>query len=52
MHGHNQEGTNTILFQNSFKLMFDKYIKHYYAFNEWKVSQFIFLQKVEILWNV
>jgi hypothetical protein len=34
MHGHSQEGTNTILFQNPFKLMFNKYIKQCYAFSE------------------
>jgi hypothetical protein len=40
MHGHSQEGTNKILFQNPFKLMFNKYSK------QCKVggaSQFIFL---------
>jgi len=31
MHVHSQEGTNTILFQNPFKLMFNKYIKQCYA---------------------
>jgi hypothetical protein len=41
-----------ILFQNPFKLMFNKYIKQCYPFSEWKASQFIFLQKTEILWDV
>jgi hypothetical protein len=52
MHGHNQEGTITILFQKHFKFMFNKYIKQCFAFSEWKVFQFIFLQQIEILWDV
>jgi hypothetical protein len=34
MHGHSQEGKNTILFQNPVKLMFNKYIKQCFAFSE------------------
>jgi hypothetical protein len=32
MHAHSQEGTNTILFQDPFKLMFNKYIKQCLTF--------------------